>query len=134
MRVTLKPPAIPEEEKSPLVTQLLAFIEHQSCIIQQQTEQIQQLKDEIAQLKNHPRRPDIKPSSLGKKKKSTSKESKGKRPGSKKRKKTAQLQIHETTPIPLENIPEGAEFKGYKPFVVQGLKIKLHNLHLQQIA
>ena len=27
----------------------------------------------------------------------------------------------------LENIPEGAEFKGYKPFVVQGLKIKSHN-------
>ena len=27
----------------------------------------------------------------------------------------------------MENIPEGAEFKGYKPFVVQGLKIKLHN-------
>ena len=119
MRVTLKPPAIPEEEKSPLVIQLLAFIEHQGLIIQQQAEQIQQLKDEIAQLKNHPHRPDIKPSSLGKKKKSKSEKSKGKRPGSKKRKKTAQLQIHETTPIPLENIPEGAEFKGYKPFITK---------------
>ena len=37
------------------------------------------------------------------------------------------MQIHETIPVPLENIPEGAEFKGYKPFVVQGLKIKVHN-------
>ena len=127
MRVTLKPPTIPEEEKSPFVIQLLAFIEHQGSIIQQQAEQIQQLKDEIAQLKNHPRRPDIKPSSLGKKKKSKSKKSKGKRPGSKKRAKTAELQIHETVPMPLENIPEGAEFKGYKTFVVQGLKIRLHN-------
>ena len=127
MRVTLKPPTISEEEKSPFVIQLLAFIEHQGSIIQQQAEQIQQLKDEIAQLKNHPHRPDIKPSSLGKKKKSKSKKSKGKRPGSKKRAKTAELQIHETVPMPLENIPEGAEFKGYKTFVVQGLKIRLHN-------
>jgi hypothetical protein len=127
MRVNLIPPTIPEDEKSPLVSQLATFIEQQSNIIEQQAEQIQQLKDEIARLKDHPRKPDIKPSSLGKKKKSKSKKSKGKRPGSKKRKKTAELQIHETVPIPLENIPDGAEFKGYKPFVVQGLKIKLHN-------
>jgi hypothetical protein len=127
MRVNLIPPTIPEDEKSPLVSQLATFIEQQSNIIEQQAEQIQQLKDEIARLKDHPRKPDIKPSSLGKKKKSKSKKSKGKRPGSKKRKKTAELQIHETVPIPLENIPDGAEFKGYKSFVVQGLKIKLHN-------
>ena len=127
MRVNLIPPTIPEEEKSPLVIHLLAFIEHQGSIIQQQAEQIQQLKDEIARLKNQPPKPEIKPSSLAKKKKGKSKKSKGKRAGSKKRKKTAQLQIYETIPIPLENIPEGAEFKGYKPFAVQGLKIKLHN-------
>jgi hypothetical protein len=127
MKVTLIPPTIPEHEKNPLVLQLASFIEQQANIIEQQAEQIQQLKDEIARLKDHPRKPDIKPSSLGKKKKSKSKKSKGKRPGSKKRKKTAELQIHETVPIPLENIPDGAEFKGYKPFVVQGLKIKLHN-------
>jgi len=120
MNVNLMASTIPEDEKTPLVLQLLAVIE-------QQAEQIQQLKDEIARLKNHPRKPDIKPSSLEKKKKSQSKKSKDKRPGSKKRKKTAQLQIHETIAIPLEDIPEDAMFKGYKPFVVQGLKIKLHN-------
>jgi len=127
MKGTLKPPTIAKEENSPLVIQLVAFIEQQGSIIQQQAEQIQQLKDEIARLKNQPPKPDIKPSSLGEKKKGQSKESEGKRAGSKKRKKTAQLQIHETIPIPLENIPQGAEFKGYNPFVVQGLKIKLHN-------
>lgn len=127
MKVTLIPPTISEHEKNPLVLKLASFIEQQSNIIEQQAEQIQQLKDEIARLKDHPRKPDIKPSSLEKKKKSKSKKPKGKRPGSKKRKKTAQLQIHETVPIPLENIPEGAEFKGYNPFVVQGLKIQLHN-------
>ena len=127
METKLILPTIPEEEKSPLVIQLLAFIELQGSVIQQQAEQIQQLKDEIARLKNHPRKPDIKPSSLEKKKKGKSKKSKSKRPGSKKRKKTAQLHIHETIRIPLENVPEGAESKGIKPFVVQGLKIKLHN-------
>ncbi len=64
---------------------------------------------------------------MRKKKKDKSKKANGKRAGSKKRKKTAQLQIHETIPVPLENIPEGAVFKGYNPFVVQGLKIKVHN-------
>jgi hypothetical protein len=127
MRVNLKLPNISEDEKSPLVVQLLALIEQQASIVQQQAEQIQLLRDEIARLKGQNPKPKIRPSSLEKKKKSKSKKSKGKRPGSKKRKKTAQLQIHETIPIPLENIPEGAEFKGYNPFVVQGLKIKLHN-------
>jgi hypothetical protein len=127
MKAILQPPTIPENEKTPFVLQVFDFIEHQGSIIQQQAEQIQQLKDEIARLKNQPARPKIEPSSLGKKKKGKSKKSKRKRPGSKKRKKTAQLNIHETIPIPLENIPEGAEFKGYNHFVVQGLKIKLHN-------
>ena len=66
MRVTLKPPTIPEEEKSALVLQLLTFIEHQGSFIQQQAEQIQQLKDEIARLKKQPPRPKIEPSSLEK--------------------------------------------------------------------
>ena len=127
MKVILQPPTIPENEKTPFVLQLFTFIEHQGVIIQQQAEQIQQLKDEIARLKDQPPRPKIEPSSLGKKKKGKSKKSKDKRPGSKKRKKTALLQIHKTIPIPLEDIPEGAVFKGYNPFVVQGLKIKLHN-------
>ena len=127
MRVNLKLPNISEDEKSPLVVQLLALIEQQASIVQQQAEQIQLLRDEIARLKGQNPKPKIRPSSLEKKKKSKSKKSKGKRPGSKKRKKTAQLQIHETIPIPLENIPEGAKFKGYNPFIVQGIKIKLHN-------
>ncbi len=128
MKGTLKPPIIPEDEKSPLVLQLLAFIEQQACIIQQQAEQIQQLKDEIARLKNQPPKPDIKPSSLGKKKKGKSKKSKGKRPGSKKRHKTAKLKIHDTEPIEPEHIPDGSEFRYYKSFVVQDLKIEAHNI------
>ena len=127
MKVKLTPPSISDDEKSPIVEQLLVFIEQQADIIQQQTEQIQQLKDEIARLKNHPRKPDIKPSSLEKKKKDKSKRSKGKRPGSKKRRKTKKLQIHKERTIEPEHIPDGSEFGYYKSFVVQELKIQAFN-------
>jgi hypothetical protein len=70
MRVNLKLPNISEDEKTPLIIQLLALIEQQTSIIQQQAEQIQLLKDEIARLKNQNPKPKIRPSSLGKKKKS----------------------------------------------------------------
>jgi hypothetical protein len=60
MKETIKPPTIPEQDKSPLVLELLAFIENQGSLIQKQAEQIQQLKDEVARLKNQPPRPDIK--------------------------------------------------------------------------
>jgi len=128
MKGTLKPPTIPEDEKSPLVQELLAFIEQQASIIQQLIEEIQKLRDEIARLKNQPPKPKIKPSSLGKKKKGKSKKSKGKRPGSIKRHKTAKLKIHETKPIEPEHIPDGSEFRYYKPFVVQDLKIESYNV------
>ena len=117
MKGTLKPPEIPEKEQSPFVEQLLAFIEHQNIII------IQQLKDEIARLKNQPPRPTIKPSRLGKSKKHISKSSRSKRPGSKKRSKTAHLKIHNTKPIEPDKIPNGSQFRYYKDFVVQDIVI-----------
>ena len=120
MRVNLRASTIPEDEKTPLVLQLLAVIE-------QQAEQIQQLKDEIARLKNHPPRPDIKPSSLEKKKKRKSRSSHRKRPGSKKRSKTAELKIHKTRPIEPKKIPAGSEFRYYQDFVVQDIIIEPHN-------
>ena len=128
MKVILQPPTIPENEKTPFVLQLFALIEHQGVIIEQQAEQIQHLKDEIARLKNQPPRPKIKPSSLEKKKKGKSKTSKGKRAGSKKRRKTAKLTIHQDQPIEPEDIPNGSEFRYYKPFVVQDLKLEAHNI------
>ena len=105
MKLNLPLPLIPEEQKSPLILQLIDFIERQASIIQQQTEQIQQLKDEIARLKNQPPRPKIKPSRLGNKAGGKMKRRGKKRPGSNKRNKTAHLKIHETIPIPPENIP-----------------------------
>ena len=125
MKETLIPPTVPQENQSPLVKQMLGFIEHQGLIIQQQAEQIQNLKDEIARLKNQPPRPDIKPSSLGKKKNRSS--SPKKRPGSKKKSKTAQLKIHEIKAIEPEIIPPGSQFKYYKDFIVQDITIRACN-------
>ncbi|MDP2647288.1 MAG: transposase [Desulfobacterales bacterium] len=127
MRVNITPPSIPANEKSSLVLQLSAFIEHQAAIIQQLVEQIQQLKDEIARLKNQPPRPKIRPSRLEQKKKHQSKSRNGKRPGSQKRPKTTELKIHEIKPIEPEHIPDGSEFRYYKDFFVQDIKIAPYN-------
>jgi hypothetical protein len=122
MKGILKPPHISDQEKSPLVVQLLELIEQQNFLIHQLTEQIQLLKDEIARLKNQPPRPDIKPSSLEKKKKHRL--SRKKRAGSKKCSKTAHLTIHKTEPIEPENLPAGSEFRSYRDFVVQDILIE----------
>ena len=131
MKEKLIPPTVPHENQSPLVKQLLEFIEHQSLIIHQQAEEIQKLKDEIARLKKQPPRPKIKPSRLGKKKNDSSASSRKKRPGSKKKSKTAQLKIHETKPIEPEIIPPGSQFKYYKDFIVQDIKIQAFNTRFQ---
>ncbi len=127
MKGNLKPPEISDKDRSPIVEQLLAFIDHQSTIIQQQVEQIQLLKDEIARLKNQPPRPTIKPSSLGKSNRSNAGSTRNKRPGSKKRSKTAKLTIHKTEPIEPESIPAGSQFRYYKDFVVQDITIEPYN-------
>lgn len=114
-------PPITEEEKSPLVIQLLE-------IIAQQAEEIQQLKDEIARLKNHPGRPRIKPSRLGQSKDKDSEQGdKAKRPGSAKRSKTAELEIHETRRIAPEQIPAGSIYRGFTEYTVQDICIEPYN-------
>jgi transposase IS66 family protein len=127
MRLKINLPEIAEIEKTPLVSQLLIVIEQQASIIGQLSEQIQLLKDEIARLKNQSPRPKIKPSSLEQKSRGK-KKPKGKRPGSKKKHKTAEIIIHDSVPVELQNIPEGSWFKGYNDFVVQGLKMEAHNV------
>jgi hypothetical protein len=87
------------------------------------------LRDEIARLKGEKPKPDIKPSKPGKSMKTRKKESHpgGKRPGSAKRSKTQELEIHETKVIPPDTIPQGSRFKGYQDYVVQDLVIHAHN-------
>ena len=122
-------PKIPEEEKTPLVSQLLEISDQQSEIIQQLAEEIQLLKDENARLKGQKPKPKIRPSKLEKNsKKHKEKGSSGKRPGSQKRSKTSDLIIHDTISVPPEWIPLGSTFKEYQPFTVQGIKIEPYNI------
>lgn len=121
MKLTIDPDKIPEEEKSELVVLLLE-------VIRQQGEIIQELKDDIARLKGHNPKPTIKPSRLEPANKEKFKGGEGKRAGSDKRHKSAELIIHEELKVPATHIPEGARFKGYKDFIVQDLCIKAHNI------
>lgn len=109
---------IPDEEKSPLVMQLLA-------IIALQAEEIQKLKDEIARLKGQKPRPNIKPSRLEKNKKKKKKSKK--RAGSKKKEKTKEIKIHDTKVVKADAIPKGSMFKGYNDYTVQDLKFEAFN-------
>ena len=57
-------PIIPEEERSPLVEQLLALVEQLLQETLGQAELIQQLRDEIAALKGEKGKPKFKPSGM----------------------------------------------------------------------
>ncbi len=115
---------IPEKDRTSAVIMLMENIKLQD-------EQIQMLKDEIAQLKGNKPKPKIKPSKLNKPEtESSEKTSTKKRAGSAKRKKN--IFIHETTTIPVSNVPEGSAFKGFESFTVQGLLLKAHNIRYRR--
>lgn len=117
MKATPRIPEIGDEQRTPLVVTLLE-------IVQIQQELIQELTDEIARLKGQNPKPRIKPSGLGKD--TQSKGGSAKRPGSAKRKKTEELNIHETMIIEAINVPRGSTFKGYEDFTVQDLLLQPH--------
>lgn len=127
-------PSIPEAERSPLVAELLAVIERLAQENARQAELIQQLRDEIAVLKGEKGRPKFKPSKLDQEAGKPAAPDQpaathAKRPGSAKRRKTAELTIHEERSIPpAQAVPPGSRLKGYREFVVQDLRIAPHNI------
>jgi|SRR5579871_16825 len=123
----LELPDIPAEERTPLVETLLGLLRVQQDRIQQLEGTVQQLRDEIALLKRQKPRPDIKPSILEVPPAKTSGPEGGKRPGSAKRPKTAELHIHQEVPLHPQDLPVGATFRGYEAYVVQELQIQNEN-------
>ncbi len=113
MNVRKKIKNIPENEKTPLVIELLE-------IIQFELETIQTLKDEIAILKKQKPKPKIKPSNLEKKTGKKGKPKKKKR-RKKKRAKTKYLKIDNEVILKPENLPIGSELIDYKDYTVQDL-------------
>lgn len=92
----------------------------------------EQLKREIQRLKKLKNKPKIRPSKMNKgdgkpDDQSDGKESTGKRPGSKKRRKRGAVVIHQMEIIKVEGVPEGSKFKGYQEYLVQGLEIHIEN-------
>ena len=125
---------IAEADRSPLVEQLLGQIERLVQETLRQAELIQQLRDEIAVLKGEKAKPKFKPSGMEEQTEPAAPPDSGgkaeggtgpaRRPGSSKRRKTAQLAIHETVVRPPNQaVPEGSRFKGYRDIVVQDLRI-----------
>ena len=127
----IKFPIIPDasdDQRSPIVDQLIDICSYQQEIILSLQEQIQILRDEIARLKDQKPKPKIKPSSLENRpdKKKTGKKNSGKRPGSAKKRKN--LPIHETVDVKPDNLPSGSRFKGYDCFTVQDIIICAYNI------
>jgi hypothetical protein len=133
-------PSVAASQRTPLLEQLLEQIEHLLEENRRQAEQIQQLRDEIAVLKGQKAKPTFKPSGMDTKTEpgddaegsdegdDATKRRARKRPGSCKRSKTQDLTIHETLVVPPQApVPVGSRFKGYRDFVVQDLRIELHN-------
>lgn len=123
---------IPVQERNGTVERLLEICHQQAEQLGVQAELIQQLRDEIARLKGEQGRPQIKPSRLEKGPAQSgvgerSAGGGGKRAGSDKRHKTQELEIHETIVIAPKDIPAGSVFKGYQEYIVQGLRLRLHN-------
>jgi hypothetical protein len=126
-------PTIPEAERTPLVTLLLGLIEDLAERVQKQDEEIEQLKDEVRVLKGQKKRPQFKPSKMDEQtdpeqSEGEAAEEDGRRPGSDKRSKKAELVIHDEKIIrPQRRIPKGSRFKGYRDVIIQDLVIEAHN-------
>jgi len=115
-------PEVRPEERTPLVDSLLAAIRQLLDHVQQLEQTNQRLRDEVALLKGQKPRPDLRPSQLESPPPRPRPEG-SPRPGSDKRGKTSQLTISEEVVLLPDNLPPGALFKDYEPFVVQELKI-----------
>jgi Transposase IS66 family len=120
-------PEIRPEDRTPLVEALLGMIRQVLDRVAQLEATDQQLRDEIAKLKGQKPRPQIKPSQLEVTKPKTEEQLGGKRPGSAKRPKTAELHIHQEVPLHATGLPVGSTFRCYEPYVVQELIIKNEN-------
>ena len=127
---------IPLAEHGQTLQLVLAVCQSQQEHIVQLEETVAQLKDEIRILKGEKPRPTIKPSTLNQEwaedegpdpgpKRPRSKRGSGKQPKA--------LEIHEVQILPPAQIPEGAVFKGYEDYLVQGLRIELHNTQYHRL-
>jgi hypothetical protein len=93
-------------------------------------EPVAQLKDEVAILKGEKPRPKSKPSTLNQAQPAGAGPSRGEKSqdsGAGQDQKPNELEILVPQILHPEHIPNGSVFRGYEDYVVQGLRIQLHN-------
>lgn len=108
-------------ERDARITELEAQVARLSALVAA-------LQDEVARLRGDKQKPrsNSKPSTLSKPAPDEA-TADGKRPGSAKRSKTAELPIHQETPVPPTDLPPGSFLLRSDPFVVQDLVVEVHN-------
>ena len=140
MKLEKLPIEIPESERTPLVNLLLNLVSEQQKIIENQQQIIEEQHQKIAKLekkvsgldeelkaaKKLKSQPKIRPSTLNQESKNSKQE--GKRAGSDKRSKKLSFIVDEERIIEPENLPEGANFNGYREYDVQDLVLHRHNI------
>lgn len=109
------------------IAELEARVAELLTIVEQQAQRLAALEAEVARLRGDKQKPrsNSKPSSLSKPAPQTPPV--GKRPGSAKRAKTAELLINEEKPVPPKDLPAGSFRVRSDPFVVQDLRLEVHN-------
>jgi hypothetical protein len=127
---------VPLSEHSQTLKLVLEMSQSQQERIALLEETVVQLKDEIAILKGEKPRPKIKPSTLTQDtpegigpSRGQQRQERGAGPG----KPPKELEIHETQILYPEQTPAGSVFKGYEDYIVQGLRITLHNTKYRRV-
>lgn len=120
-----KLPHVTEEEQTPTVRLLMAFIEQQQETIQKQQTKIEALEAEVARLKKLPKKPKIGPSKLPKDNADKGSGNSGK--SNKPRKRKKKLTVHKTEIIKPDHLPEGSRLLGYEDYTIQDILIQPHN-------
>ncbi len=121
---------IPLSEHSQTLKLVLAGCQSQPERIALLEETVAQLKDGIAILRGEKPRPTIKPRTLNQDQHAgggPSRGEQGKESGAGQGQKPQELEIHETQILQPEPLPAGSVCKGYEDYLVQGLRIRLHN-------
>lgn len=117
---TTKLPTFCENERTPLVDQLLD-------LLKEQNKRIDILTDEIKRLKDLKQKPTLKPSKLRDSEKKTNSKKKKSKNGSTQT-PSAQKAIDRIEIIKAKNVPKGSRFKGYRTYHVQDLVIRVETI------